>query len=114
MDLATLKKTFAERNIKKVKVGGFDVDGVLRGKFGCSWIRGEQPKAFCHAILDEMASFYVGLEALHTETGPGVYEVAIRYDSALRAADKAALFKTQMKSLAARHGLAVTFMAKWN
>jgi glutamine synthetase len=84
------------------------------GMFGYSWLREEQNRAFCHAILDEMAAFDIDIEALHTETGPGVYEVAIRYDDALRAADKAALFKTQMKSLAARHGLAVTFMAKWS
>lgn len=84
------------------------------GMFGYSWLREEQNRALCHAIMDEMASFDVALEALHTETGPGVYEVAIRYDDALRAADKAALFKTQLKSLAARHGLSVTFMAKWS
>lgn len=84
------------------------------GMFGYSWLREEQHRAFCHAILDEMAAFDVALEALHTETGPGVYEAAIRYDDALRAADKAALFKTQMKSLASRHGLSVTFMAKWS
>jgi glutamine synthetase len=84
------------------------------GMFGYSWLREEQNRAFCHAILDEMAAFDIDLEALHTETGPGVYEVAIRYDDALRAADKAALFKTQMKSLASRHGLSVTFMAKWS
>jgi glutamine synthetase len=84
------------------------------GMFGYSWLREEQNRAFCHAILDEMAAFDIALEALHTETGPGVYEAAIAYDDALRAADKAALFKTQMKSLAARHGLSVTFMAKWS
>lgn len=84
------------------------------GMFGYSWLREEQNKDFCRAILEEMEKFDVELEALHTETGPGVYEVAIRYDDALRAADKAALFKTQMKSLASRHGLAVTFMAKWS
>jgi glutamine synthetase len=43
-----------------------------------------------------------------------VYEAALRYDEALRMADKAALFKTQMKELCARRGLQVTFMAKWN
>ncbi len=84
------------------------------GMFGYSWLREEQNRDFCHAILDEMAAFDIDIEALHTETGPGVYEVALRYDDALRAADKAALFKTQLKSLAARHGLSVTFMAKWN
>jgi glutamine synthetase len=82
--------------------------------FGYSWVREEQNKELCHAILDETTAFDIEVEALHTETGPGVYEVAIRYDEALRAADKAALFKTQMKSIAARRGLAVTFMAKWN
>src|SRR5690606_17830418 len=33
---------------------------------------------------------------------------------AVRAADQAALFKTTMKQIVGRHGLAVTFMAKWN
>jgi glutamine synthetase len=66
------------------------------------------------AILDGMRAFDVEIEALHTETGPGVYEVALRYDDCLRAADKAALFKTAMKQVAFEHGLAVTFMAKWN
>src|SRR6202044_2779584 len=77
-------------------------------------LREGQNSELCHSILDEMAAFDIPIEALHTETGPGVYEVAIRYDNALRMADKAALFKTQMKDLAVRHGLQVTFMAKWN
>lgn len=87
---------------------------LSRGMFGYSWLREEQHKEFVHAILDEMTAFDIAIEALHTETGPGVYEVALRYDEALRAADKAALFKTQMKALAARHGIAVTFMAKFS
>jgi len=84
------------------------------GMFGYSWVREGQNSALCHAILDEMEAFDIPIEALHTETGPGVYEVAIRYDEALRMADKAALFKTAMKQLCARRGIAVTFMAKWN
>jgi glutamine synthetase len=84
------------------------------GMFGYSWLREGQNAGLCHAILDEMAAFDIEIEALHTETGPGVYEVAIRYDEALRMADKAALFKTSMKQLGARHGVMPTFMAKWN
>jgi glutamine synthetase len=91
-----------------------DLTPVSPGMFGYSWLREEQNRELCHAILDEMEAFDCPIEALHTETGPGVYEVALRYDEALRAADKAALFKTQMKSLASRRGLSVTFMAKWN
>ncbi len=84
------------------------------GMFGYSWVRSGQDSALMHDILHGMREFDIDIEGLHTETGPGVYEVAIRYDDALRAADKAALFKTSMKQIAARHGLSVTFMAKWN
>ena len=84
------------------------------GMFGYSWVREGQNADLCHAILDDMERFGIPIEGLHTETGPGVYEVAIRYDEALRAADKAALFKTAMKQVAARLGYSVTFMAKWN
>src|SRR5260370_36352533 len=64
--------------------------------------------------LEGMKAFGVEIEGLHTETGPGVFEAAIRYDDALAAADKAALFKVGMKQIAHEHGLSVTFMAKWN
>ncbi|HLK39076.1 MAG TPA: glutamine synthetase family protein [Polyangiaceae bacterium] len=84
------------------------------GMFGYSWVREGQNADLCHAILDDMDRFGIPIEGLHTETGPGVYEVAIKYDDVLRAADKAALFKTGMKQTAARLGYSVTFMAKWN
>ena len=84
------------------------------GMFGYSWVREAQHSDLCHAILNEMSAFDIPIEGLHTETGPGVYEVAIRYDEALRLADKAALFKPTAKALFFRHGLMATFMAKWN
>jgi glutamine synthetase len=84
------------------------------GMFGYSWVRTGQNADLCHAILDEMGRFGIPIEGLHTETGPGVYEAALQYDTALAAADKAALFKTGMKLIAHRMGYAVTFMAKWN
>ena len=84
------------------------------GMFGYSWVRSSQHADLCHAIQDDMAAFDIPIEGLHTETGPGVYEVAIKYDEALKCADRAALFKVGMKQIAARLGYAVTFMAKWN
>ncbi|HEY8090842.1 MAG TPA: glutamine synthetase family protein [Polyangiaceae bacterium] len=84
------------------------------GMFGYSWVREGQHADLCHAILDEMEKYEIPIEGLHTETGPGVYEVAIRYGDALRAGDDAALFKAAMKQVAFRLGYAVTFMAKWN
>ena len=33
MNQGDLRKAFAKHRINKVKIGGFDVDGVLRGKY---------------------------------------------------------------------------------
>src|SRR5580693_4063140 len=90
------------------------LEALSPGMFGYSWVREGQHADLCHAILDDMDRFDIPIEGLHTETGPGVYEAAIQYDDALRAADKAALFKTAMKQIAFRLGYSVTFMAKWN
>lgn len=84
------------------------------GMFGYSVVRASSQAEIVHAIFDGMAAYGVPLEGLHTETGPGVYETAIRHDEALTAADKAALFKTGVKEMAARRGKTATFMAKWN
>src|SRR5688572_3133613 len=84
------------------------------GMMGYSWLRTGQDAELVRDILDSLAAHGVELEGFHTETGPGVYEAAIRYDDILVAADKAALFKTALKQIAPRHGLSVTFMAKTN
>lgn len=84
------------------------------GMMGYSWLRTGQDTDLVRDILDSLAAHDVQLEGFHTETGPGVYEAAIRYDDVLAAADKAALFKTALKQIAPRHGLSVTFMAKTN
>ncbi len=84
------------------------------GMFGYSVLRTGTFSELAHAIIDAMRAFDVELEGFHTETGPGVYETAIKSDGALKAADKAALLKTGLKQIAAKNGLVATFMAKWN
>jgi glutamine synthetase len=84
------------------------------GMFGYSWVRSSENAALVHALQDGLLAFDVEIEGFHTETGPGVYEAAIRYDTLSRAADKAALFKTAAKEICARHGVMPCFMAKWN
>ena len=84
------------------------------GMYGYSWVREGQSTELMAAVMEGLREFDIELEGLHTETGPGVYEAAIGYDEAVRAADKAALFKTAMKQIAHQHGLSVTFMAKCN
>ena len=62
--------------------------------------------------MDGCNAFGVPVEGMHTETGPGVYETAIRYGELEESADRAALFKTAVKELCARHGVMACFMAK--
>ncbi len=84
------------------------------GMFGYSWVREGQNADLIEDVLEQMDGYGIEIEGLHTETGPGVYEAAIRHTDPVRAADMAALFKATMKILCARHGCSVTFMAKWN
>lgn len=84
------------------------------GMFGYSVLRASQNAPLVLDLLGQMKAFDVPLEGFHTETGPGVYEAAIAVDTALAAADKAALFKTAAKEIAAKHGVIPTFMAKWS
>ena len=84
------------------------------GMFGYSWLRSSQARDLVHDLLDQLAAFDVPVEGFHTETGPGVFEAALAVDDGLRAADKAALFKTAVKEIAHRHGVIPCFMAKWS
>jgi glutamine synthetase len=82
------------------------------GMFGYSWLRTSQRAPLVHALFDQSAQFGIPIEGFHTETGPGVFEAAIRYSDALTAADRAALFKTAAKEICHQYGLMASFMAK--
>jgi glutamine synthetase len=91
-----------------------DLQTMTPGFFGYSVLRSSVHSEFYHALLQLCEAMRFPLEGLHTETGAGVLEAAIRYTEALEAADRAALFKTFAKVLAQRHGLMASFMAKWS
>lgn len=91
-----------------------DLSPLSPGMFGYSWVRTGQFSELLADLHEQLTAFDIDVEAFHTETGPGVYETALNHADPLRAADMAALFKSLMKVLCARHGLSVTFMAKWN
>jgi len=87
---------------------------ITPGMFGYSLLRMNHKREYFNALMDEMGAFDVPIEGMHTETGPGVYEVAILFSEALKAADRAILFKTGAKEIASRFGIMPSFMAKWN
>lgn len=87
---------------------------ITPGYFGYSGLRSGVHAEFYHELMDTCLAMGMPLEGLHTETGPGVLEAAIKVDGVLEAADKASLFKTVTKILAQRRGWMATFMAKWS
>lgn len=91
-----------------------DMKHIQPGFFGYSVLRNTVDSDLYRELLDGCIQMDMALEGLHEETGPGVLEAAIEVDSALNAADKAALFKTFAKIMAQKQGLMATFMAKWS
>ncbi|NUM89247.1 MAG: glutamine synthetase [Bdellovibrionales bacterium] len=84
------------------------------GMFGYSVIRNSTHGALANELLDFCEEMDMPVEGLHCETGPGVWEAALRYDVALKSVDKAALFKTFAKVFFQRRGIMATFMARWS
>ena len=84
------------------------------GMFGYSLLRLNQNRGYVNALFDELGAFGVPIEGLHTETGPGVLEAAIRYSAPLESADRAVLFKSGAKEIGHRFGILPSFMAKWS
>ncbi|HVT70404.1 MAG TPA: glutamine synthetase family protein [Trebonia sp.] len=65
-------------------------------------------------IRNSMATAGLYVESAKGECNPGQHEIAFRYADALTTADQHSVYKTGAKEIAARHGYALTFMAKPN
>lgn len=91
-----------------------DLENLTPGMFGYSVLRASSQSELVHAIIRQLKDYDIELEGFHTETGPGVYEAAIKYDTVLKISDKAALYKTAVKEICARFGVIPTFMAKFS
>lgn len=85
---------------------------LTSGMHGYSLLRTQLNNDYFHNLFDLTHKFEVPLEGHHTETGPGVYETALAYTTALRMADNAILFKYAAKSIGMKHGITPSFMAK--
>ncbi|HEV3221257.1 MAG TPA: glutamine synthetase family protein [Puia sp.] len=87
---------------------------ITPGMFGYSILRSSLQNQFITDLFALLNQFDIPIEGLHTETGPGTYEAAIKYSGILEAGDRAVLFKTAVKEIAYKHGIMATFMAKVN
>lgn len=84
------------------------------GMFGYSILRNSTQSDLFNGLMDYFQAMNVEIECLHCETGPGVWEAAIKYDTALAACDKANIFKTFSKVFFQKRNIMATFMARWN
>jgi glutamine synthetase len=66
------------------------------------------------AIRNQMLAYELPIEACNPETGPGQFEMTLRYGPSVQSSDEAFMFKSAVKEVAAQRGLLATFMAKPN
>ncbi len=91
-----------------------DLRPLTPGNFGYSVLRASTEAEKFAGLMDFCRAVDCDLEGLHCETGPGVWESALRPENGLESADRAALFKTFSKVFLAQFGCLATFMAKWS
>ncbi|EJU05361.1 glutamine synthetase/guanido kinase [Dacryopinax primogenitus] len=89
-----------------------ELSPMTTGMHGYSLLRTTLNQDYFTKLFDESVKFGIDIEGHHTETGPGVFETALAYTSALRMADNAILFKLLAKSVGMQLGVLPTFMAK--
>ncbi|MBF0699062.1 type I glutamate--ammonia ligase [Streptococcus danieliae] len=63
-------------------------------------------------IVNVLTKMGFEVEASHHEVAVGQHEIDFKYDDVLKACDKIQLFKLVVKTIARKHGMYATFMAK--
>ena len=63
-------------------------------------------------LKSTMTTLGIGIDSIHTELGPGCFEVPLAVECGMRSADNAALFKNFAKAFFLRQALTAVFMSK--
>jgi glutamine synthetase len=105
---------FAETAHSVRDKGYRDLRPLTPGNFGYSVLRASVEADRFSGLMDYAGALDCDIEGLHCETGPGVWEAALKSKAGLDAADRAALFKTFSKVFFQKQDLIATFMAKWS
>lgn len=78
-----------------------------------SLARMDELRPLAARFMDQMDELKIGIEAIHTELGNGMIEVAIGHLPALQAADACSRVKLYLKEMFAAEGYLTVFMPKW-
>jgi glutamine synthetase len=99
-------------DLAALKESGWKPDPIRARPYTYGVYGGSLDEGLIGEIRRQLAIAGVRVEACNPETGPGQFELNIRYDDALKAADDAFVYKNGIKEIAAQHGLMACFMAK--
>ncbi|HCU95984.1 MAG TPA: glutamine synthetase [Actinobacteria bacterium] len=99
-------------DLAALKESGWRLDPIRVRPYTYGVYGGSLDEELIGEIRHQLAVAGVRIEACNPETGPGQFELNIRYDDALKAADDGFLYKNGIKEIVARHGLMASFMAK--
>eukprot|EP01119_Soliformovum_irregulare_P004173 TRINITY_DN15188_c0_g1_i1.p1 TRINITY_DN15188_c0_g1~~TRINITY_DN15188_c0_g1_i1.p1 ORF type:complete len:498 (+),score=144.67 TRINITY_DN15188_c0_g1_i1:27-1496(+) len=89
-----------------------DLHHLTPGMFGYSLLRANTNREYFHNLMEKVSDLGITIEGLHTETGPGALEVALRFGKALDSADNSVAFKMAAKDIGRDLGIMPCFMAK--
>ncbi|ORY06323.1 glutamine synthetase/guanido kinase [Basidiobolus meristosporus CBS 931.73] len=90
----------------------FKTDPLTSDLFNTALEGSHEKKVYFNELFQMLQNFDCPLESLCTEIGPGLYQGALQYGSALAMGDRAQLFKVAVKQISIRHGVMASFMAK--
>lgn len=74
--------------------------------------RGAEMNYFMHDICESLRKTGIEVEAWNVEYGPGQTEINLRYGPLMEMADATVFFKYIVRTVAKKHGINTTFMAK--
>jgi glutamine synthetase len=78
-----------------------------------SLVRMVETRDLAKTFMERMNEAGMSVDAVHTELGFGMVEIALSHAPPLEAADQAARAKLYFRELCRERGLTATFMAKW-
>ena len=91
-----------------------DLTGANRYNVDYSILGGTRVEPVLREIRNEMFAAGMTVESAKGECNLGQHEIAFLYDEVVRTCDNHVVYKTAAKEIAARHGQALTFMAKYD
>ncbi len=99
-------------DLRSLQESGYQLDPIRVRPYTYGVYGGSLDEGVVADIRGNMAAAGVWIEACNPESGPGQFELNIRYSEAMRAADDGFFYKHCVREIVARHEMLASFMAK--